>query len=117
MVNDLFEALANPVRRRIVERLAVRPRTVGAATSGLHVSKPAISRHIRVLEDAGVVERTVQGRTHLLALNVAALDEGRDWLERQHLVWERLFDAVDEQLLGLEPTVLPTSDRSARDPR
>ena len=98
MVNDLFEALANPVRRRIVERLAAEPRTVGAATTGLAVSKPAISRHLRVLEDAGVIERTVRGRTHLLALNIAALDEGRDWLDRQHAVWERLFDAVDDHL-------------------
>jgi DNA-binding transcriptional ArsR family regulator len=98
MVNDLFEALANPVRRRIVERLAAEPRTVGAATTGLDVSKPAISRHLRVLEEAGVIERTVRGRTHLLALNMATLDEGRDWLDRQHAVWERLFDAVDDHL-------------------
>jgi DNA-binding transcriptional ArsR family regulator len=103
MVNDVFEALANPVRRRIVERLAVEPRTVGAASTGLGVSKPAISRHIRVLEGAGVVERTVRGRTHVLALNMAALDEGRDWLERQHVVWERLFDAVDDNLAADKP--------------
>jgi DNA-binding transcriptional ArsR family regulator len=98
MVNDSFEALANPVRRDIVEHLARGPLTVGAATSGLAVSKPAISRHVRVLEDAGVVRRTVQGRTHLLSLNVAALDEARDWLDRQRTVWERLFDAVEDQL-------------------
>jgi DNA-binding transcriptional ArsR family regulator len=103
MVNDVFEALANPVRRRIVERLAVEPRTVGAATTGLDVSKPAISRHVRVLEDAGVVERTVRGRTHILALNMAALDEGRDWLDRQHAVWEHLFDAVDDHLAAERP--------------
>jgi DNA-binding transcriptional ArsR family regulator len=98
MVNDSFEALANPVRRGIVEQLASGPLTIGAATSGLAVSKPAISRHVRVLEEAGVVVRTVQGRTHLLSLNVAALDEARDWLERQRAVWERLFDAVEDQL-------------------
>jgi DNA-binding transcriptional ArsR family regulator len=98
MVNDPFEALANPVRRGIVEQLAGGPLTVGAATSGLAVSKPAISRHVRVLEDAGVVVRTVQGRTHLLSLNVAALDEARAWLDQQRRVWERLFDAVEGQL-------------------
>ena len=103
MVNHLFEALANPVRREIVERLAVEPRTVGAVTTGLDLSKPAISRHIRVLEDAGVIERTVRGRRHLLALNITALDEGRDWLDRQHAVWERLFDAVDDHLAAERP--------------
>ena len=98
MVNDPFEAIANPVRRRIVERLAAGPRTVGAATQGLAVSKPAISRHVRVLEDAGVVVRSVRGRTHVLALDVAGLDEPRDWLERQRAVWERLFDAAEDVL-------------------
>jgi len=98
MVNDPFEAMANPIRRRIVERLATGPRTVGTATHGLAVSKPAISRHVRVLEDAGVVVRSVRGRTHVLALNVAALDEARDWLDRQRTVWERLFDAAEDAL-------------------
>lgn len=113
MVNNVFEALANPVRRRIVERLAVQPRTVGAATSGLEVSKPAISRHVRVLEAAGLVTRTVRGRTHVLALEMTALDEGRAWMDRQHEVWERLFDAVDHQLLAprSEDAAGPEGDR------
>jgi DNA-binding transcriptional ArsR family regulator len=98
MVNNSFVALANPVRRGIVERLATGPMTVGAATRGLAVSKPAISRHVRVLEEAGVVVRAVQGRTHLLSLDVAALVEARDWLDHQSTVWERLFDAVEGQL-------------------
>lgn len=98
MVNDSFEALANPVRRGIVEHLARGPLTVGAATRGLSVSKPAISRHVRVLEQAGVVARTVQGRTHLLSLNVEALDEAREWLDQQRAAWERLFDAVEDHL-------------------
>lgn len=98
MVNDAFEAVANPIRRRIVEHLATGPRTVGAATQGLAVSKPAISRHVRVLEDAGVVVRSVRGRTHVLTLDLAALDEPRDWLDRQRTVWERLFDAAEDAL-------------------
>jgi DNA-binding transcriptional ArsR family regulator len=98
MVNDPFDALASSVRRGIVERLAPGPLAVGAATRGLALSKPAISRHVRVLEDAGLVVRTVQGRTHLLALNITALDEARDWLDQQRAVWSRLFDAVEDQL-------------------
>jgi DNA-binding transcriptional ArsR family regulator len=108
MVNNVFEALANPVRRQIVERLAVRPCTIGAATTGLKVSKPAISRHVRVLESAGLVTRTVRGRTHVLALDMSALDEGRAWLDRQHAVWERFFDAVDDLLSTEESDTTPT---------
>jgi len=91
------------VRRGIVEHLARGPLTVGVATRGLAVSKPAISRHVRVLEQAGVVVRTVQGRTHLLSLNVAALDQARDWLDEQRAVWDRLFDAVEDQLHSRSP--------------
>ena len=98
MVNDTFVALANPIRRGIVERLAGGPARVGVATRGLEVSKPAISRHLKVLEEAGVVVRTVEGRTHRLALDVAVLDEATDWIDRQRAVWDRMFDAVEFHL-------------------
>lgn len=98
MVNDPFAALSNPTRRAIIERLAAGPSTVGEAASGLALSKPAISRHVKYLEDAGVVRRSVQGRTHLLVLNVAVLNQAADWLDRQRLVWDRMFDAVEVQL-------------------
>jgi DNA-binding transcriptional ArsR family regulator len=101
VVNDLdrsFTALAHPVRRAIVERLAAGTATVGEATRGANVSKPAISRHLRVLEDAGVIVRTVEGRTHRLRLEPGALDEATDWMARQRTLWERKFDAVERYL-------------------
>jgi DNA-binding transcriptional ArsR family regulator len=98
MVNDPFRALAHPIRRGIVEHLAAGPATVGEATAGFGVSKPAISKHLRVLEEAGVLTRVVEGREHLLSLDTAALGEAADWMDRQRAVWERLFDAVDEYL-------------------
>jgi DNA-binding transcriptional ArsR family regulator len=98
VVNDTFVALANPIRRGIVERLAGGPARVGVATRGLQVSKPAISRHLKVLEEAGVVVRTVEGRTHRLALDVAVLDEASGWIDRQRAVWDRMFDAVEFHL-------------------
>jgi DNA-binding transcriptional ArsR family regulator len=81
-----------------VERLAAGPATVGEATTGFGVSKPAITRHVKVLEEAGVVVRTVQGRTHRLGLDLEALGEAVDWMDRQRAVWERMFDVVDEYL-------------------
>jgi DNA-binding transcriptional ArsR family regulator len=102
MVNGSFGALAHPIRRGIVERLAHGPATVGAATRDFNVSKPAISRHLKVLEDAGVVLRTVEGRSHRLRLNVASLTETIDWLDRQRVVWDRMFDAVEDQLASQE---------------
>ena len=98
MVNGVFGALAHPVRRGIVERLARGPATVAAATSEFGVSKPAISKHLKVLEEGGVIVRTVEGRTHRLRLNVATLAAGAEWLDRQRAAWELMFDAVEEQL-------------------
>jgi DNA-binding transcriptional ArsR family regulator len=98
VVNDPFKALAHPIRRGIVERLADGPATVGVATAGFGVSKPAISKHLKVLEDEGVLVRQVDGRTHVLSLNTATLVQAADWMDRQRALWERLFDVVDEYL-------------------
>jgi DNA-binding transcriptional ArsR family regulator len=98
MVNDPFRALSHPIRRGIVERLAAGPATVGEATRGFEVSKPAISKHLKVLEETGVVSRVVEGRTHRLTLEPRALEGASDWLEEQRAIWGRLFDVVDEYL-------------------
>ena len=98
MVNDPFRALSHPIRRGIVERLAAGPATVGQATSGFGVSKPAISKHLKVLEETGVVTRVVEGRTHQLSLEPGVLGEAADWMDRQRALWERLFDVVDDYL-------------------
>ncbi len=98
MANDTFKALAHPLRRDIVERLSSGAATVGEATHDLRVSKPTISRHLKLLEDAGVVSRVVEGRTHRLTLRPEALAEAEDWIERQRERWERLFDVVGEYL-------------------
>jgi DNA-binding transcriptional ArsR family regulator len=98
MVNDSFRALAHPVRREIVERLATGPATVGEATGGLGVSKPAITKHLKVLEETGIVSRRVEGRTHVLSLETAALEEATEWMNRQREIWTRLFDIVDDYL-------------------
>jgi DNA-binding transcriptional ArsR family regulator len=98
LVNDPFKALAHPIRRGIVERLAHGPATVGSATAGFGVSKPAISKHLKVLEESGVVVRVIDGRTHRLSLQTAGLGEAADWMDRQRARWERLFDVVDDYL-------------------
>ena len=98
MVNDPFKALSHPIRRGIVERLATGPASVGEATNGFGVSKPAISKHLKVLEDTGVIRREVVGRTHRLSLDPDVLSEAADWMDRQRALWGRLFDVVDEYL-------------------
>jgi DNA-binding transcriptional ArsR family regulator len=98
MVNDSFRALSHPIRREIVERLAAGPASVGEVTGGFGVSKPAITKHLKVLEESGVVSRVVEGRTHRLSLEPKALGEAAEWMDRQRALWERMFDVVDDYL-------------------
>jgi DNA-binding transcriptional ArsR family regulator len=98
MINNPFKALSHPIRRGIVERLAAGPASVGEATAGFGVSKPAISKHLRVLEETGVVTRVIDGRTHRLSLDTDVLSEAAEWMDRQRALWGRLFDVIDEYL-------------------
>src|SRR5437660_1976993 len=81
MANDAFKALPHPLRRDIVERLSGGGATVGEVTRDFAVSKPTISRHLKMLEEAGVVSRVIDGRTHRLALCPQALDEASEWIQ------------------------------------
>jgi DNA-binding transcriptional ArsR family regulator len=98
MVNDPFKALSHPIRREIVHRLATGPATVGNVTAGFGVSKPAITKHLKVLEESGVVTRVIEGRTHRLSIDTAALNKVTEWMDEQRAIWERMFDVVDEYL-------------------
>jgi len=93
-----YLALAHPARRAIVERLARGPATVGEATRSLTISKPAVTKHLKLLEEAGIVRRVVEGRTHRLRLQPQALGPASDWLELHRRVWEAKFDAIEEHL-------------------
>jgi DNA-binding transcriptional ArsR family regulator len=98
MAKDVFAALAHPIRRGIVERLSAGSATVGEVTADFGVSKPTISRHLRMLEEAGVVSRVIDGRSHRLALEPRTLAEAGAWIESQRARWERLFDVVGDYL-------------------
>jgi DNA-binding transcriptional ArsR family regulator len=93
-----FAALSHPIRRAIVERLVHAPATVGEAARGLPVTKPAISKHVRVLEEARVVRRQVDGRTHQLSLEPESLAQASRWLARHRALWEAKFDVVERHL-------------------
>jgi DNA-binding transcriptional ArsR family regulator len=104
MLDRSFAACSHPIRRGILERLATGEMTVGQATQDFGVSKPAISRHLKVLEEAGAIVRVIDGRTHRLRLGEQSLDEAYAWMTRQHELWERKFDTVERYLRELRET-------------
>jgi DNA-binding transcriptional ArsR family regulator len=77
-----FSALADPTRRQIFERLARRPRPVGELAEGLPVSRPAVSQHLRVLSDAGLVVATKDGSRRLYRVDPGAIAAMRAYLDR-----------------------------------
>jgi DNA-binding transcriptional ArsR family regulator len=97
-LDDVFGALSDPVRRRIVERLARSELTPGALGAEFPISQPAISRHLKVLERSGLVKRTVIGREHYLRLAPRRLQTAAGWIERQRAFWNAAFDRLDAVL-------------------
>lgn len=94
----VFSALSDPTRRRIVERLARGRLSVGQIASEFPISQPAISKHVRILEDAGLLERTIDGRVHYCDISPAAMEAVSSWIDRQRTYWNAALDRLDAML-------------------
>lgn len=95
-----YAALAHPVRRAMVERLRVGDARVTELASGFDMSLAAASKHIRVLETAGMIERTVRGRDHHLSLRSEPLGAAGRWIDANRAYWEARLDALDDLVGG-----------------
>src|SRR5262245_7388286 len=93
-LDAVFGALAHPARRGMLQRLATGATSVGELAAPFRMSAPAISRHIRVLERAGLVSRARDGRVHRLDLSGDALAEALRWLDRNHRFWAARLDSL-----------------------
>jgi DNA-binding transcriptional ArsR family regulator len=93
-----LEALADPTRRRIVELLAKRDRTAGEIVDEFDLSAPAISQHLKVLREAGLVTTRAEGQSRVQALNPQGLDEIEAWLDRTRQFWSARLDALEREL-------------------
>lgn len=96
----IFGALADPTRRAILSRLALREATVGQLAEPFDVSRPAISKHLRVLERAGLVGRTPEGRISRCRLEAGPMRDAAAWIERYRLFWERQLDQLQRYVEG-----------------
>ena len=94
----VFEALAEPNRRRILDFLAQRERPVNDLVSLLRVSQPAVSKHLRVLRDAGLVEARVDAQRRVYRVRAEPLRELDDWLAPYRATWESRLDALESHL-------------------
>ncbi len=102
-LSAVFRALGDPTRRQMLRRLADGERTVGELSAPFRMSLAAASKHVRVLERAGLVHRTVQGRTHRCRLEPSRLAEAQQWLAFYERFWDERFDALEALLVPKGP--------------
>jgi DNA-binding transcriptional ArsR family regulator len=94
----MFEVLAEPHRRRILDLLLVEERGVGELVSKLGISQPAVSKHLRVLRDAGLVEARVDAQRRVYRLRPDSLREIDEWLTPYRAAWASRLDALERRL-------------------
>ena len=102
LLNRTFGALSDPTRRRILEELAHGDRCVTDLAKPYAMSLPAVSKHLRVLERAGLVRRERCGRVHRLKLEAKPMKGVQQWIEEYRRFWEESFDRLDEYLKELQ---------------
>jgi DNA-binding transcriptional ArsR family regulator len=91
-------AIADPTRRKIVELLARRERTSGELVAAFDLSAPAISQHLNILRDAGLVTTRAEGQSRIQELNPAGLDDLETWLQKTRSLWSARIDALEREL-------------------
>ena len=99
---ETFAALAEPNRLRIVEFLRDGPRAVGAIGAALRLNQPQVSKHLRVLKEAGLVEAEPRAQQRLYGLRAEPLRELNEWLERYRRIWDERMDQLDELIEELK---------------
>ena len=95
-LDDLFGAVSDGTRRAILARLAQSDARVTELASAFPISLNSTSKHIRILERAGLVTRSVQGREHVLSLNAAPLEQAADWMEFYRRFWADRLAAMED---------------------
>ena len=97
-LDSIFHALADPTRREMLHSLARKERTVSELAAPFRMSLAAASKHVKVLEHAGLIRRTVQGRTHVCRLAPEPLADAHEWLRFYERFWNERLDALEREL-------------------
>src|SRR3546814_19424592 len=113
-LDTIFQALADPTRRAMLQALAGQPRTVGELAAPFEISLAGASKHIQVLERAGLIHREVQGRVHTCHLDARPLHAGAEWIRHYERFWNRKLD--DPEALLRTPDDHPRQTRHPHPP-
>jgi DNA-binding transcriptional ArsR family regulator len=117
VLDHVYGAIADPTRRAILAALAGGEVNVGDLAGRFPISFNGVSKHVKVLERAGLVERRIQGREHRLRLKAAPLREAARWLEHYRAFWETRLDALETLLVARQSGVAVPPRRGKRGAR
>lgn len=109
-LDAVFHALGDSTRRQMLRSLSGGQRTVGELAQPFDMSLAAASKHIKALEKAGLVRRTIQGRTHICRLEASPLEGAHDWIDFYRRFWSDSFDALENLLRQEAAANAPTGD-------
>lgn len=98
MRRDVFQAIADPTRRKIFDLIAKQPMNLNAVSEQFAISRPAISKHIRILNECGLITIKQQGRDRICQPNFAQLHQAAAWLDRYSNFWNAKLDALGDFL-------------------
>src|ERR1700749_2453080 len=98
MRRDVFQAIAHPTRREIIDLLAYQQMNLNAVADNFTISRPAISKQMKILTQCGLVTITRQGREHYCTANLKKMAEAADWIEKYRIFWTNKLDALGDFL-------------------
>lgn len=113
MRRDVFQAIADPNRRAIINLLASKKLTLGEVAENFDVSRPAISKHIKILSECGLIVVTQQGRERYCEVKLQKLREVSEWLEQYRIFWTNKLDALENFLHQEAPATGKKTGRAA----
>jgi DNA-binding transcriptional ArsR family regulator len=102
MRRDVFQAIADPTRREIINLITHKSLNLNAVAENFDVSRPAISKHIKILTQCGLITIHKQGRDHICEAKLEKLNEVSDWVEQYKKFWETKLDALENYLAELQ---------------
>lgn len=113
MRRDVFQAIADPTRRAIINMIAHENMNLNSVAEKFDISRPAISKHIKILTECGLVTINVQGREHFCEAKLEKLNEVNEWVAQYKKFWEEKFDALELYLQELQSK--PKAAKQSRD--
>ena len=113
-LDAVFHALSDATRRAMLRRLSRSPSTVGELAAPFEMSLAAASKHIKVLERAGLVQRTVQGRVHQCRLDARPMHGGMEWIRHYEQFWNERLDALEAALAAEDAASRSVKSRKPR---